>query len=240
MDFSKLTSELHGVATMKKTSAKSPHQAGFTLIESMVALTVILIMAAVAFPSYQAISRNLRIAGDARNLNGLVAQAKMSAAAGFTHARAYADLGANTFHLENWNKAGNGGAGCWQTDGDTANPCTVAGRSPVQRLSQGVTFGFGAAGAGNPNPQGAIAQAPLCDDGNGGTIANTACIVFNSRGIPIYQDPNNPTTYKTLAGAGANAFYVTDANTVWGVTTTATSSLQMWASAASHTSWQPR
>src|SRR5207245_10145732 len=93
---------------------------------------------------------DLRICGDMRDITGTVGQAKMHAAADFTHGRARANLVANTFQLETWNKAGNGGAGCWQTVGDPTNPCTI-GASPIQPLSTGVTFGFGAMTAPPPN-----------------------------------------------------------------------------------------
>ena len=143
-------------------------QTGFSVLELLVAVSLIMIFAGLAIPGYLSITQYLRISGDARTLNGLIAQAKMRAAADFTHARAYADLNANTYHLEVWNKSGNGGAGCWQTDGDAANACTSQ-TSPVQTLSTGVTFGFGSATAASPNPQATIALAPVC-----GTKAATA------------------------------------------------------------------
>src|SRR5258708_16076540 len=131
---------------------------GFTLLELLVVLAVTAIVMAFAVPQFQRIAQVLRISGDMRDITGTIAQAKMHAAADFTHARARANLAANTFQLEIWNKAG---AGCWQTVGDPANPCTI-GTSPVQPLSSGVTFGFGAMGAPPPNTQAALAQADAC------------------------------------------------------------------------------
>jgi hypothetical protein len=148
-----------------------------------------------------------------RDITGTVGQAKMHAAADFTHARARANLAANTFQLEIWNKAGNGGAGCWQTVGDPANPCTI-GTSPIQLLSSGVTFGFGAMGAPPANTQPALAQAAACRIGYGGgpalgTIAGTACIEFNSRGLAIDA---------LGAPTGNGAFYVNNGNMVYALT----------------------
>src|SRR5262249_22298364 len=154
------------------------------------------------------------INGDMRDVHGAIAEAKMRAAAGFTHGRFYADLNANTFHLEVWNKTGNGGAGCWQTDGDTNKACT-ASSTPTKPLSLGGTFGFGTASAGGANPQTTLAQAPLCGKVAAvsgianGTTANTACIEFNSRGIPI------DLTGKPTAN---DALYITDRNMVYGIT----------------------
>jgi len=191
-----------------------------------------MVVATLAIPGYRSITRYLRISGDARNMNGIIAQAKMRAAADFSHARAYADLNANTYHLEVWNAT----AGCWQTEGQNTSACTSAS-SPVQQLAIGVTFGFGTVGAAAPNPQAVIAQAPLCGtvaavSGIANpTIANTACVEFNSRGVPI------DLTGKPTA---VDAIYITDGNSVYGTTLLASGMMQNWSSTASPTSWQVR
>src|SRR5256885_2779686 len=130
----------------------------------LVVVFISIIVTAIAVPGYLSTSRYLRIAGDLRALNGITAQAKMRAAADFTHARAYVNLTANNYHLELWNKAGNGGNGCWRTDGDTANACTAAG-SPVLSLSQGNIFGFGTLTVGPTPGQATIGQAAACRQG---------------------------------------------------------------------------
>ena len=206
---------------------------GFSTLELLLVVSISLILAALAIPGYNAIRRTLRIAGDARDLNGAINQAKLEAAAGFTRARVYADLAANTFHIETWNKAG---AGCWQTINDPANPCTVPGTSPVQNLSAAVTFGFGSVGAPPQNTQPAIKQAPpgcQANTGGTGTIANTACVVFNSRGFPI--------DFITGAPTGLDALYITDNNMVYGLTVGATGVTQLWAASADGSgSWSRR
>ncbi len=208
---------------------------GFTTIELLIVVFISLVVAAMAVPGYMNIARYLRVAGDARDLNGLTAEAKMRAAQDFTHARIRANLNTNTFQLEVWDKAANGGTGCWKTEGDSANPCTVAG-SAVQPLSAGVIFGFTGASAGFPNPQTIIMQAPACGVGvaggtAGGVIEGTACIEFNSRGIPV-------------AASGAptanDALYVTDTNNVYGVTVLASGLMQQWMTSTSNTAWQAR
>ena len=211
-------------------------QRGFSILELLIVVVVALILAAFAIPGYRTITRNLRINGDMRDVHGAIAEAKMRAASGFTHARFYADLNANAFHLEVWNKSGNGGAGCWQTDGDTRNACT-ANTSPTQLLSPGVQFGFGSASAGSPNPQATIAQGPLCgkvasvSGVTNSTTANTTCIEFNSRGIPI------DLTGKPTAN---DALYITDGNTVYGITLLSSGLEQDWATSAKTTSWSVR
>lgn len=213
---------------------------GFTLIELMVVVTMSLVIAGFAIPTYLRMQQSLRSGGDIRSLAGLIAEAKLRAAADFTHARVYGDLSANSYRLEVWNKAGNGGAGCWQTDGDVANPCTVGGQSPVQNLSTGVSFSLGNMSSPPANTQTSIGQAPICytgaagQPGNTTTIPNTACVEFNSRGVP--SDPTGN------GKADANgAFYVSDGSSVYGVTVLASGSIQSWYTPNTQTgTWQQR
>src|SRR5713101_744440 len=82
---------------------------GFSTLELLIVVSISLIMAALAIPGYNTIRRTLRISGDGRDLNGSINEAKLEAASGFTRARLYADITANTFHIETWNKTANGG-----------------------------------------------------------------------------------------------------------------------------------
>ena len=62
-------------------------------------------------------------------------------------------------------------------------------------------------------------------------IPNTACIMFNSRGVPIGNGP-------AFAPTGTNAVYVMDPTTVYSVTIAATGLLRMWRTPrASTPSW---
>lgn len=230
------TGEGRSQLTMKINPRKRPFRqlplmSGFTMMELLVVLAITAILLSIAVPSFLRITQYLRISGDLRDLNGTVAQAKMYAAADFTHARARANLAANTFQLEIWNKAGAGGAGCWQTVGDPANACTV-GASPVQRLSSGVTFGTDKVTTAPPNTQTIFGQAAPCGNGvagiagtPAGTIAGTACIEFNSRGIPI--DATAGPTWGSPTGNGG--LYVNDGNRVYTLTVAATGNARNWA-----------
>lgn len=214
----------------KRLGIRGKEQRGFSTLELLIVVSISFIMAALAIPGYNSIRRMLRIAGDGRDLNGAVNEAKLDAASSFTRARVYADLGANTFHVETWNKT----AGCWQTVGDPNNACTVVGTSPVQPLSAAVTFGFSAVGAPPPNTQTVMKQALGCQSNTGGNgqIGNTACVEFNSRGIPI--------DFRTLAPSG-DAFYITDNNMVYGLTVGPTGVTQLWAASANGSSgWYHR
>ena len=67
----------------------------------------------------------------------------------------------------------NRGGAAWVTEGGTTN------------LPSRNTFSFGVVSSAPPNSQAAIAQAPACLDNAGTPIGNTACVLFNSRGIPV-------------------------------------------------------
>lgn len=214
----------------KASTTGNDRSRGFSTLELLIVMMISLIIAAFAIPGFNQVRRVLRISGDCRDLNGAINQAKLMAAADFTDARVYVDLGANTpntFHVDVWNKTANGGTGCWQVVSDLRNQCYTPGASPVQRLSQDVSFGLGGVGAPPTNTQAnGIAQAPNCHPVNGrrvGQAASTACIHFNSRGIPI--DLNGAPT-------GNGAFYITDNTQVYGVTVAASGLSQVWATNA--------
>ena len=220
---------------------KTKHEAGFSTLEMMIVVLVSLVISAIAIPEYLAAAKYLRIAGDLRDVNGVTAEAKMRAAANFTHARVYADLTDNTFQLQVWNKTGGtGNTGCWVSDDDITNACISFAGAPAPsgpgnfELSQGDAYGFGALTAGPTAGQTTISQATGCYPGaanapdGGSALANTACIEFNSRGIPV--DNNG-------APSNTGALYITNNNIVEGVTVSATGSIQTWQCPHGSTNW---
>jgi prepilin-type N-terminal cleavage/methylation domain-containing protein len=186
---------------------------GFTLVEMLAVVAIVGIMAAMVVPMTASTLGAYRLTGDARGLAQSLAVAKMRAAARFSRARLYVDRNARNYVLQVWDKT----AADWITEGVTS------------RLSPGVSFGFGALAAPPPNTQAAIGFSPECRDKDGTAIANTSCIVFNSRGIPI-----------DAAGAplGGGAIYLTDGSLVYGTTITATPLVRLWRSPAERLSWR--
>ena len=177
---------------------------GFSLLETVGALATIATMSAFAVPTVGTTLRTFRISGDARSLSNSIAVTKIRAASAFSQARLYVDLAGQTSHVETWQKTGAPG---WVVEG---------GRTA---LSTGVSFGFGIATNAPPNTQATIAQAPACRNDAGAEIGNTACIVFNSRGVPVDS-----------AGApiAIDAFYVTDGTNIYAVTASATGLSRLW------------
>jgi prepilin-type N-terminal cleavage/methylation domain-containing protein len=180
---------------------------GWTLLELIVVVAILGVVSALAITPTVGAMRALRVGTDRRALVTTVALARMRAAAGFTRARVYAELDGRRFRLQVWRKTG---GGAWVTEGGDVF------------LSTSVNFGFGAMAEAPANTQAALGQAPACRVGlnaAGAAIANTACIVFNSRSIPI-----------DAAGApsGEGAFWVNNGVEVHGATVSATGLAQSW------------
>jgi hypothetical protein len=124
----------------------------------------------------------------------------------------FVDLTSSDFLLQTWNR----NTETWESEGG------------VISTEDGVAFGFGGLTTPPPDTQAEIAQSAVCLDDDGEEIGNTACIVFNSRGIPI-DDEGAPT--------GNNALYITDGVGVYGTTLTATPLVRLWWSPATASAW---
>ena len=193
---------------------------GFSIIEMLTTVLIAGALTAMAVPATLSVARKLRSGGDIREINGAVALAKMRAAADFTNARVYADLSGNTFRVERWDKSGS-----WITEG------------PVQPLSTGVGFGYGSLTSPPPNTQASIGQAALCRNSAGATVADTACVLFNSRGVPVDSATTPPWSGAPTADG---SLYVTDGSSVYAVTVSATGVMRTWRTDTSAASWNRR
>ena len=93
--------------------------------------------------------------------------------------------------------------------------------SGLTSLSSTVSFGYSPVSAPPANTQTTIGQAALCKNNASPPVdvANTACVIFNSRGIPV-DSAGNPT--------GSYAIYVNDGTFCYGITVAATGFIRSW------------
>jgi prepilin-type N-terminal cleavage/methylation domain-containing protein len=192
--------------TVSRAGRDSTREHGFSLIDVLMVVALIGIVAAIAVPVTGNAVAGQKFKNDAQAVTNMVGLAKMRASATYSRARVRANITARTFALERWDKT----AGQWVAEGVST------------RLSNGVTFSFGAIAAAPPNTQAALGFSPACRSGitaASGAIANTACIVFNSRGLPV--DGGG-------LAFGGHALYLTDGIGVAATTVTATPRIRRW------------
>ena len=152
------------------TTTRLRERRGFSLIELLFVLGLMGVIAAIAVPMMANSLGFFRLSGDARSVANMVALSKMRAASVFGRVRVFVDQPAKTFRIESWDSTSN----TW-----------VADSGGTSHLSQGVRFDFAPVATAPPNTQAVIREASACKDNAGNNIGNTACVVFNSRGVPI-------------------------------------------------------
>jgi Tfp pilus assembly protein FimT len=185
---------------------------GVSLLEVLFVVSAVLVLSATSVTKVLTIMKNLSSQSDARTISGDTSLAKMSAAANFTKVRIYANLTGNAYEVDVWNKT----TSQWVTQ-----------QSSVKTLPH-VTMGYGSLSSPPTGTQTTLGQASACLNNSGTTIANTACIVFNSRGVSV-DSTGSPTS--------TGAIYVTDGVSVYGITVSAMGLIQTWKSPASSATW---
>jgi prepilin-type N-terminal cleavage/methylation domain-containing protein len=180
---------------------------GFSLLETLLVLAIMGVIAAIAIPMSGNTVRYIKLSGDARDLSNATALAKMRAASKFSQSRLYVDISGKTYYIQTYDKT----TASWVTDGGST------------QLSSTVSFGYGPVSSAPSNTQTTIGQASQCmtTGATPAAVANTACIIFNSRGIPIVD---------IVSGSpqGDDALYLTDGTAVYGVTVAATGFIRLW------------
>jgi Tfp pilus assembly protein FimT len=215
---------------------------GFSTLELTVVVTVSIVLTLMAIPSITGALRTYRSVGDGRSLTEAVSVAKMRAAADFTESRVYADLSLNKYRVETWSipmLPTGSTSKCWVTDGDQycSSHYTSPSTPPSTAFSPTVTFGYGSLSAAPSGTQSTLGQAAACQSdaqktaGTVGAVANSACVVFNSRGIPVDY---------TMAATSADALYLNDGSGVYGVTILSTGLIQTWRTDLSSANWTKR
>ncbi|HEX4346805.1 MAG TPA: prepilin-type N-terminal cleavage/methylation domain-containing protein [Vicinamibacterales bacterium] len=183
---------------------------GFSLMELMIVVGITGVLAGIGLPMMSKTLGAYKVSGDVRSAANALQLTKLRAAADFTKTRLYVDESASSFHVEKWTA---GSPGAWSTEGGLTY---LADRTAE-------SYSYGVVASPPANTQGTIGQAASCLTATGTAIGNTACIVFNSRGLPVTDkaagtgDPTN-----------ADALYLTDGSAVFGVTVSATGVIQVW------------
>src|SRR6266568_9619869 len=160
----------------QKPFTKSVHtSAGFTILELVVVVAVILVLSAIAIPQAMATLRAYRLASSARAVAHQVSLARLRAETEFSNAQLVIDPATNTYTIQVWDKAVPG--------------FVVEGGAQV--LSSGISFGFGAAG-GPAAGQAAMQQTvqtrfnsrgiPILLDGSGNTNPNDVIYLADAQG----------------------------------------------------------
>src|SRR6266478_1685858 len=165
---------------------------GFSLLELVVVLAIMLIVFSMSIIGVQAALRSYRASGDATALTEVLSLTRMRAAESNTHTRLNCSLTTNSYQNDT-----------------SAYP-----------LSSGSSFSLDGIGAPPNGTQNALSQASPCLDNAGVNIGNTACIVFNSRGIPIDAT--------TLAPTRNDALYLANGTKSLAVTLSPTGAVSMW------------
>ena len=175
------------------------------MIELLIVVGLIGVISAVAVPMFGRMVANYRVVGAARSLSNALAVTKIRSAATFSRTRLYVDMSSGTHHLELLDRSVD--PAHWTTEGGATY------------LPTGVSFSFAPVTAAPPNTQAGISQSVPCTQDDGTAIVNTACIMFNSRGIPVDS---------TGAPVASGALYLTDGSAVYGVTVAATGMIRLW------------
>ena len=177
---------------------------GFTLVEVLIVVAIVLVMATIAVPQFNTAIRNYRINTTARQVQALATLAHVKAAARNTRYRVIVNTGVtpNIYRLQVCNDA----------VATRTNPCLAWGpdaSSAPNLLPPGVAFAIAATtttaapvaiSASTTNPAGCAPPAPC----------QTANMTFNSRGLLFSETFNAPADYRCfyLAGRGARPMAV--------------------------------
>lgn len=168
---------------------------GFSLIELMVVVIILIILSALAIPVISSMTQSLRISGDIRGISAQLSLARMTAASKGAKTQLNFNLTANTYQIEVYNSS----AGAYQLQGG------------VTSLSNSDSFGFGSLTT-PAGQQSTIAETSpiyfnsrgIATDSSGNATANSAIYVTNTQGqyfAVAVSIAGQPTAYRYSGSA---------------------------------------
>jgi Tfp pilus assembly protein FimT len=163
---------------------------GFSLLELLAAVAILMVLSAMVVPAIATMMQSFRLNGSSRAIASQLSLARMRAAGEFTQARLNFNLAANP--------------PTYQLELLNKGTSAFAIEGGVQTLSTGVVYGSGAIGV---------------PAGSQTTVAQTAQIVFNSRGIPV-DNAGAPT--------GLDAIYLNNSRQTVAITVYADGRIARW------------
>jgi prepilin-type N-terminal cleavage/methylation domain-containing protein len=175
---SRQTLKMRGTMRFERTRSiagtRSPEadaSRGFSLIELVIAILIVIIVSGIAIPKVLSITQGFRMANDIRSISAQIFLARMRAASAGARSRLNFNTTANTYQIEVWNGT------AWTIYGGTVN------------LATGDTFGYGSI-TKPAGQQSSIAQTTpiyfnsrgMATDSSGAATANSAIYFTNIRG----------------------------------------------------------
>lgn len=144
---------------------------GFSLIELVIAILIIIIVAGIAIPKAMTIVQGVRMANDIRSISAQIFLARMRAASAGARSRLNFNTTANTYQIEVLN------GGTWTIYGGTIN------------LETGDTFGYGSITTPAGQQSSIVQTTPIyfnsrgmAIDSSGNATANSAIYFTNIQG----------------------------------------------------------
>src|SRR5262245_37433181 len=186
-------------------------ESGFTILETLFVVALIGVIGTIAVPQLNNLIAYFKLSGDARSISNGIAVTKMRAASNFSKTRLYVNTSGRWHKIE-------------RADNTVGAPPHWSMEGGVTYMSTNTNFGWGSVSSAPPNTQATIAQAAPCKSDTGADITGTACVVFNSRGVPIAPD----TAGVTYTPTPNHAVYVTDGAEVYGVTVASSGMIRVW------------
>jgi type II secretory pathway pseudopilin PulG len=174
----------------KKSCLRRGRVHGFSLIELLIVLFVVMVVAALAVPNILLAVSNIRLRASAGDLSGLMQQARiLSAKNNTTYPVLYATRNGAQIAFVDLN-----GDGVWENNVTlTIGGVSVTTSEPMIEFSGGTV-----AASGAPSGSGQPTAYVLVGDSGTGSYDNTSTLGFTSRGLPCnYDATTNPPTCST-------------------------------------------